>query len=63
MTSEDIGATALEVIPNRNNIVETSASACADKILGAGTGQCAETSARDEISDINDTRRQGETTA
>ena len=58
-TSEDVGANILEAIPNRNNITESSTcaytSAGADKILGVGTSQCAETSARDETSDINDT--------
>ena len=65
-TSEDVGANTLEAIPSRNNIVETSAnaktSAIADKILG-DRSQCAETSARDETSDINDTSGWGETTA
>ena len=57
--SEDVGANILEAIPNRINIGETSTSAetstAANKILGAGTSQCAETSARDGTSDINDT--------
>ena len=58
-TSEDVGANTLEAIPSRNNIAETSVgvetSAFANKILGARTSQCAETSSRDETSDINDT--------
>ena len=66
-TSEDVGANTLEATPSRNNIVETSAgaetSAVADKILGAGTSQCAETSLRDEASNINDTSGEGEITA
>ena len=58
-TSEDVEANTLEAIQNKNKIAETSVgvetSAIVDKILDAGTSQCAETSSRDETSDISDT--------